>query len=346
MSNEINTITDIEEAEALIAAEEEKKQSVYLEIGKLYFIKHSTDPEPEFKPLVDELVAASGKIAELDQRLNALKNGPICPECGMPVNEDSVFCSSCGARLKEAEPVEEPEPDPSIIICPRCGSEMRKDMRFCTACGNPLSDPAPVPAQPEPEPEPAAEPDFITCPQCGNEMKKDMRFCISCGNPLSDLPSAPLPEPEPIDDPEPYYAPESDPEPDPYEPESYDQESYEQETYDQEPYEPDYDESDSYEPEAYDPEPAQDTDPYYPPEPAAQSDSYVAPEPANICPMCGSVSEAGIRFCTNCGYCLIDDGAPAVEPAEDFSVRRCPNCGFISPDPNMAFCTECGTPLN
>lgn len=318
MSNEINNITSIEEAESMIAVEEEKKQAIYLDLGKQYFVRHSSDCDPELKPLVDELVACSGKIAELDQRILALK-GPTCPNCGMPVNEDSIFCCSCGTRLKGEEPaVDQPAEASDTVICPQCGSEMKNDMRFCTACGTPLIAQEPVVEDiPQPEPE------------------------------------APIAEPI-VEEQPPYYAPEEAPAQDPY---YADEPAAEQDPYyadepvaEQDPY---YAAAPVAEDPYYAPEPVAEQDPYYAAEPAVDQESfeaaqpavpraYVAPEPSNICPVCGAVSASGIGYCVNCGNPLED--SPAPQP--DYGVRRCPNCGFISSDPGMSFCTECGTPLN
>ena len=275
MSNEIKNITSIEEAEAMIAQEEESKQAVYLEIGKQYYLRHSVDCEPDLKPLVDELVASSGRIAEINQRILALK-GPTCPNCGAPINEESFFCSGCGARLKEEPVVEEPAVSADVVICSNCGREMQKDMRFCTACGTPI-----IAQEPDPD-----------VPMTREYAPEDKGSAAAKAEeiPIFD----PAAEQIPVIDPAP--AAEQIP--------------------------------------LYDPQP----------EPAAASRSYIAPEPANICPACGAVSDAGVRFCVNCGNPLSIDTAPA--PGQDNAVRRCPNCGFISADPQMPFCTECGTILN
>ncbi|MBR1534952.1 MAG: zinc ribbon domain-containing protein [Ruminococcus sp.] len=284
MSNELN-IHSIEEAEELIAQAEAKKQEVYTEIGKQYFLRHSADCEPDFKPYIDELVACSGEIAELNRQILAMKSGPSCPVCGAAVKEDSLFCTGCGARLKEEPAVEEPAPEPDVVICSRCGSQMKPGMRFCTACGNPLDAPAPAPAEDmtkEYIPEPVAEPAPVAEPE-------------------------PNVEPEPIAEPEPVIEPIAEPQP------------------------------------YIAPEPVAEPEPYYVPEPV-QPNTYVAPEPSNICPRCGAVSAPGMNFCVNCGNPLTEDIAPA--PVQDYGVRRCPNCGNICANPEMAFCTECGTRLN
>ncbi len=304
MSNEINNINSVEEAESMIALEEEKKQSIYLDLGKQYFLRHSSDCEPELKSYVDELVACSGTIAEINQRILALK-GPTCPTCGMPVNEESFFCSGCGTRLKGEEPAPEEPAASDVVICPQCGSEMKKDMRFCTVCGCPIPDQDNASqASPTQEYIPQSQPEPV-------EMN----------------------EPASVED-IPYYAPEAAPEQDPYyaaEPVAEQDPYYATESVaEQDPY--------------YATEPVAEQDSYDTPDSGAQQRAYVAPEPSNICPVCGAVSAPGISYCFNCGHPLEEDVAPAAQA--DYGVRRCPNCGFISSDPNMPFCTECGTLLS
>ena len=294
MSNEINHIASIEEAQAMIAQEEENKQAVYLEIGKQYYLRHSADCETDFKPLVDELVASSGRIAEINRRILALK-GPTCPECGASVSEDSIFCSGCGARLKEEPVVEEPAVSPDVVICSNCGSEMKKNMRFCTACGTPI-----IAQEPDPD-----------VPATREYAPKDQGTAVPAAEDIADIPIL-----DSVADRIPVIDPVSAEEQIP----------------------------------VYDPQPAVENNPApepvinEAPQPPVVSRSYAAPEPANICPACGAVSDAGVRFCVNCGNPLMAQTAPA--SGHDNGVRRCSNCGFISTDPNMPFCTECGTLLN
>ncbi len=256
MSNEINQINNIGEIEAIIAEKEEKMQSAYAEIGKRYFIRHSADAEEELVPLVDELVADSAVIEECKQRIEAIQNAPTCPNCGAAVHEDSVFCTACGNRLKEAET---PAPESGVSVCARCGSEVKPGTRFCTVCGNPLET------------------------QPGEEIPQTRRY-----------------EPEPVAEPAPVVEEE--------------------------------------------PAPAVAEEPESKPEPA--EDPYAVPAASVICPMCGKISAAGVRFCVGCGTRLAEDKPDPAPAVQDYGVRRCPNCGHVSANASMMFCTQCGTRLS
>ena len=201
MSNEINQINSIEEAQAMIASEEEKKQSIYQEIGRLYFVRHSADCEADFKPFIDELVASSGKIAEYDQRILALKSQPTCPDCGKPYGLNQLFCTGCGKSLKPEPVVEAPEieaPVESAPVCIQCGATLKEGSLFCTACGARQEQPAvEEPAIEEPVVEEPVK-DTVTCSKCGSEMSCQMRFCTVCGNELAPKePEIPAPTVEP-----------------------------------------------------------------------------------------------------------------------------------------------------
>lgn len=217
MELEIKDINNIGEAEAVIAEEEERIQTSYLELGKAYFSLHSADSEPQLKPYIDAVTDAAARIEEANQRILTLKGIKTCPKCGNAVKEESIFCTACGTRLKAAPEPAAPEKD--TVACTRCGSEMRKDMRFCTVCGNPLFEKAePTPdyqptkvydtdpgepeietvaeTEPEPEknPDAAPEPSSI-CPMCGRVSAPGAKFCVGCGTRIADQPE-PAPEQE------------------------------------------------------------------------------------------------------------------------------------------------------
>ena len=54
--------------------EEKKISAVYSKIGKKYFEVFENAPSEEFKAFIEEIHAAQAKIAEIQEKLNALKN--------------------------------------------------------------------------------------------------------------------------------------------------------------------------------------------------------------------------------------------------------------------------------
>ncbi len=90
-----------------------------------------------------------------------------CTGCGAALQEGDAFCSSCGTRVPEPEPVR---------VCASCGREVPGDAAFCGGCGSRLDAPAsPVAASPS------------ACGSCGATVDPGSRFCGACGTPVGGV---------------------------------------------------------------------------------------------------------------------------------------------------------------
>ncbi len=58
--------------------------------------------------------------------------GKRCPRCGDLCDDDSIFCSSCGAKFSEIQAT----PVPATIYCTNCGAKLDSDSIFCGDCGH------------------------------------------------------------------------------------------------------------------------------------------------------------------------------------------------------------------
>lgn len=117
----------------------------------------------------------------------------ICPNCGMSVPEDNLFCEACGTRYEKPEKA----PSPAAgLYCPNGHPVESSEYAFCVICGAKLvSTPAEeieLPAYEKPTPAPAAT---WICTQCGGVNEEENSFCISCGTPKGSVPPAPNPAP-------------------------------------------------------------------------------------------------------------------------------------------------------
>lgn len=78
-----------------------------------------------------------------------------CPYCGTALEEDSIFCMECGARVAPTPAGESPSTGIGSRTAPQrceiCGTAFEPDALFCTECGNsigggdasaPVSNPA------------------------------------------------------------------------------------------------------------------------------------------------------------------------------------------------------------
>ena len=114
----------------------------------------------------------------------------ICPECGVEVNAENIFCSECGHKF-------------SFIHCPECGAKLDEEGAFCQECGYKLEDDSKKEDKSSKEgskdkskednsKEEAKEESKEkskednnpekSCSNCGAKVSKDSKFCPECGN--------------------------------------------------------------------------------------------------------------------------------------------------------------------
>ncbi len=94
-----------------------------------------------------------GSIGESDQKYQIiiyLKREMFCIKCGNLIEDESIFCSSCGIRLQK---------------CDNCGNFLEDESIFCSSCGIRLQK----------------------CDNCGNLIEEDTIYCNNCGIKISKL---------------------------------------------------------------------------------------------------------------------------------------------------------------
>ena len=106
----------------------------------------------------------------------------ICPECGVEVNAENIFCSECGHKF-------------SFIHCPECGAKLDEEGAFCQECGHKLEDDSKKEEVKEDnskkdislkkevkEDNSKKEDNLKSCSNCGTKVSEDSKFCPECGN--------------------------------------------------------------------------------------------------------------------------------------------------------------------
>ena len=267
----------------MISDEEKRLNTLYAEIGKIYFEIYAQNCEPQFKDIVNQIVESKNKITEYSEQVKKLKGLVSCPKCGAGIQPGSPFCSNCGTRLEVAN-----NPTQTGKVCSNCGSMVTADSLFCTNCGTKIVQ-TPPPAQ-------------KSCPNCGNPVE-GTAFCTSCGFKLETAPQPPIqPEsvapvqPEPVAPVQPEPVAPVQPEPvAPVQPEPVVPVQPEPVVPVQpEPVVP-------VQPEPVVPVQPEPALPFSPePVPSAQPTQPIASD-IKLCHNCGVILENGSIFCTNCG---------------------------------------------
>lgn len=65
-----------------------------------------------------------------------------CPVCGKPMEDEELFCGSCGAKYEE--PVQVQETGAEGGFCPSCGTRVEAGTVFCPNCGTNVTTGAPA----------------------------------------------------------------------------------------------------------------------------------------------------------------------------------------------------------
>lgn len=174
-------MSEIARINSLISQSENKMNTTYYQIGKLYVSMHGNEGEKEFAGMVAIIEELSQQITAYREQIQDIKGIQHCEKCGAEVPRGVAFCSSCGATMPKVEKQVNSE---GCIRCPGCGAMVKKEMRFCTACGQAIDEPAASAVVSEevlPLPEEVAE---KTCPKCGAKLEADSIFCTECGTKL------------------------------------------------------------------------------------------------------------------------------------------------------------------
>ncbi len=182
LSKNISDSSKISKINSLISDENERRNSLYLEIGKAYFELHKDDCEPRFEAQVAELKEIGKRVDDYNQQIKKIKGIFPCPNCGRDLSKTDVFCTGCGTRVVA--------PQPAGTVCSKCGASLAPGSAFCTTCGTKVEAAAPV----------APVPQTFVCTVCGAQLAAGSAFCTKCGTktaPAAPAPAAPAPAPAP-----------------------------------------------------------------------------------------------------------------------------------------------------
>jgi rubrerythrin len=122
------TFADVTRLSNLVAEEQKRMTSFYMQIGKKYYEQTFAQPEQSYAELFASVEDSMNKISELRLEILKAKEIQICPSCGAETPITSRFCSSCGYEAAKAA-------QDNIRRCPNCARETPDGMKFCSGCG-------------------------------------------------------------------------------------------------------------------------------------------------------------------------------------------------------------------
>lgn len=146
----------------MIAEENGKIGTCYLEIGKKYAQIHATNYEAEFVELMEALATSQRKTSNYALKLQYVTGVVCCPNCGHKAPKGSVFCNMCGSKLHVID-------FDNYEICEKCGNLVTKGEKVCSVCSAVMEQ---------------KHADYVQCPKCREYVEKDNRFCPNCAAPL------------------------------------------------------------------------------------------------------------------------------------------------------------------
>jgi len=83
----------------LMKSEEEKIQSLYTTLGKLYYENETENIREPYADIIRTIHLSFDKKAEYETKLNEIKNKYVCPNCGASVTSTTQFCKHCGTKI-------------------------------------------------------------------------------------------------------------------------------------------------------------------------------------------------------------------------------------------------------
>lgn len=155
--------TETAKLNSAIAETQRQINNLFEQIGAEVYRTCQDDPQPEIAQLIEQVKDLYQNIDLYQTRIREINSQQVCPSCGMKLDHEALFCSSCGAKI---------ETEKCSRICPACGTKVEDDALFCASCGAKLEAVST-----------GAEKHL--CPRCGAEQTDEAVFCANCGSPLS-----------------------------------------------------------------------------------------------------------------------------------------------------------------
>lgn len=100
-AGKVKDLTGVIQIKSKLAAEREKMNKAYVNLGKVYYDRHEASAEEEYAADFELIRSGLMKVAELEDEIAELEGTRVCAECGAKVEKEAQFCSKCGAPMEE-----------------------------------------------------------------------------------------------------------------------------------------------------------------------------------------------------------------------------------------------------
>lgn len=96
-------LVEIAKLNMSISSEEDKVKDTYAAMGKMIFDKYEGGEvsDDAMLELYNHVVELKNNIVALKQRIAEIKSARTCDQCGAEIDDNTMFCSKCGAKQKE-----------------------------------------------------------------------------------------------------------------------------------------------------------------------------------------------------------------------------------------------------
>lgn len=106
----VKDVAKVSELKLRIVEKEATKESLMSKLGKEVYQTYPALNVETLNTMVGEINKLNEEITTLNDAIIAIKGMRKCPGCGSVVKDSMKYCSECGTKLENEEPVEEKNP--------------------------------------------------------------------------------------------------------------------------------------------------------------------------------------------------------------------------------------------
>lgn len=127
--------TEVAKLNGQISADEKRIQSLYTNLGVMYFQKYGEDPDPDFIGICQEISHSQERIAFFRHQILEARSQMLCPSCGAVIDKGATFCGYCGYRMVPNMNEDNQTDNESPSLYCTCGALLSPHQKFCAKCG-------------------------------------------------------------------------------------------------------------------------------------------------------------------------------------------------------------------